>query len=100
MLLAISRPLVLAVALGGTRQGLCILLRAVDTEPLDGWPGFRQKAAFRQRVMAQQRPHEPKPALAKNADEPPPCRAPWPPVYWTVCVHVGQRNFLKTRIVA
>src|SRR5262249_40425730 len=93
MLLTSSRPLVPPVALGGPRQGLCVLLHAVGTEPLDGGPGFRQKAAFRPRVMAQQRPHEPAPALAQNAGEPPPWRAPWPPVSWTVRVHVGQRPF-------
>src|SRR5207245_211675 len=73
-LLMTSRPLPPLVALGGSRQGWGFLLSSVLTPPPDGRPGFGQKAARGQGVMAEQRSHQREPATAKDAHQPPLCR--------------------------
>src|SRR5712691_263199 len=92
-LLTTSSPLPPSVALGGSRQGGGFLLSAVLTPPPDGRPGFGQKAALRQGVMAEQRSHQREPATAKDAHQPPLCRPAWAPVGGTQPCHVGQRAF-------
>src|SRR5262245_15165237 len=89
--LEIAKPLLPPAALSGGWQGpLCPLVHG--TVPLSyGRPGFGQKAALRQWVMAEQHPHQGKPTAAKDAHQPPlrcPARAS---VSWTLRRHVGQR---------